>query len=155
MSPTWAEQRPESTGGKCLQGAERCLPRAFRVRSFGGRRFSFGVRLDRWVAGRKGALLPRFGPTHRALHRQYPLQRELTGFHSHSIQHRRRQRWSVLLSNPSRITSDTCCKERDFTDLPPAPEFQCYWPFVTNIDQFCVMEGGTMAEEPTGLVMTL
>ena len=26
---------------------------------------------------------------------------------------------------------------------------------MTNIDQFCVMEGGTIAEEPTGLVMTL
>lgn len=94
------EQRPEATGCKCPQGTKRRLARAGSV---GGRHCAFDVRLDRWMASSKRALLPRFGPTHRAPNRQYPLQRKLTGFHSCSIQHRRLERWSILLSSSSHM----------------------------------------------------
>ena len=93
----WVNTTRWPTSRNLLQNSHRGLHKVFRARDLGGRLLAGEMRFRRGLSGGEGALFLRFGPAHRATHRQDVTQCELFRVHINSIQHRQAEKWSIVL----------------------------------------------------------
>ena len=105
----WVNTTRWPTSRDLLQDSHRGLHEVFRARDLGGRLLAGEMRFCRGLSRGEGALFFRFGPAHRATHRQDVTQWELFRVHVNSIQHRQAEKWSIVLFVGSSCTKTGRC----------------------------------------------